>query len=84
MDIVNGIIEGVKKAFENSAVPSALTVAVLFFAFFYSIRLVAKNKAKWLAVFFAAYVVITGVAFIAFELMSELKKMFFKSYLTMV
>ena len=77
MDNIIGILEGIGKSFQNSLVSSVLTVLVLFFAFYYSIRIMARNNAKWLIAIFTAYILVTGVAFISFGFTAEQRKIYF-------
>ena len=77
MDNIIGILEGIGKSFQSSLVSSVWTVLVLFFAFYYSIRIMARNNAKWLIAIFTAYILVTGVAFISFGFTAEQRKIYF-------
>ncbi len=77
MEIVLEVLNKIWQIFQNSVVTSVLTIVLLFFIFYYTIRVMSKNNAKWLVVLFILYVFITGVAFIAMDLPDAQKPIYF-------
>ena len=63
--------------FQSSVLSSILTIVILFFVFYYAIRIMAKNNAKWLVFVFVVYVLGTGIVFISFETTALQSKFYF-------
>ena len=76
MDKLTDLFSSLGKAFQSSTVSSVLTILVLFALFFFSIRLMTKNNARWLVAIFTAYVLLTGIIFISTEFPSGQRKLF--------
>ncbi len=77
MEKISEIFAALGKAFQSSAVSAVLTVLVLFAAFYYTIRLMMRNNAKWLVAVFAVYVLATGIIFISLDFPSGGRKLYF-------
>ena len=77
MEKISEIFAALGKAFQSGAVSAVLTVLVLFAAFYYTIRLMMRNNAKWLVAVFAVYVLATGIIFISLDFPSGGRKLYF-------
>ncbi|MBQ7643044.1 MAG: diadenylate cyclase, partial [Clostridia bacterium] len=65
------------QSFQSSVSSSILTVIVLFFVFYYAIRVMIKNNAKWLVIVFVVYVLATGIAFISVDTVGAASRLYF-------
>ena len=77
MEKITEIFAALGKTFQSSALSTVLTAVVLFAAFYYTIRLMMRNNAKWLVAVFAAYVLVTGIIFISLDLSEGGRRLFF-------
>lgn len=67
MERISEFFTKVGQAFQNPVLTTVLTILVLFFVFYYTLRTMFRNNAKWLALFFVIFVLATGIVFISLD-----------------
>lgn len=65
------------RAFDGNPAVMALTIATLFFIFYYAISVMARNNAKWMIFAFVVYTLATGIAFIMINTEGEQSQLYF-------
>ena len=77
MDAIKEVFTKIGNTFQSPVLSTVFTILVLFAIFYYIIRVLLKNNAKWLIVVFVAFTLVTGIIFMSFGLSGNQKKLYF-------